>query len=391
MGGDVMKAMSERAAASKVRLRPGIQWLGLHILILDEKFQPRGETNLKWCNYLSARHKEGSVFDPIVVFQLPDGRLVVVAGFHRYTALQLAGETDIRCDVRNGTEEEAIVFAAGSNRDADGKRKMTDGDITKAVEMLFQIESWWTTSNSLVAEHVGCSNAKVGMIRARISLETGRSIPDRILTSRGNTLLRKGRHQLRQPEDAEKLTVYVVKDEEYAAGVKFQCSTRVTDSDGKLRVRTVTGPTEESVRAKLRLLLEENIQNKQVVRARQQLRRAKVGEFLKRRAFKGLVKGGNNHRYPGIVGWYRPGMVIVACEFAGNHQLPQAIGVAERAIVALDIAAGQSIACQALSRDASARKIILCYKEDGPFWLIDLYRQAGFEFMTPDELIESLK
>lgn len=35
--------------------------------------------------------------------------------------------------------------------------------------------------------------------------------------------------------------------------------------------------------------------------------------------------------------------------------------------------------------------VVLCYPEDGPEKVIDLYRQEGFEFMTPEELVEELK
>jgi hypothetical protein len=44
-----------------------------------------------------------------------------------------------------------------------------------------------------------------------------------------------------------------------------------------------------------------------------------------------------------------------------------------------------------LHSDPSSRAVVVCYPLDGPPVLLDLARQLGVEFLTPEELVASLK
>ena len=68
-------------------------------------------------------------------------------------------EADMLCEIIDGTMEEAIVYAAGSNK-SNGVKPMSPTDVTKAIEMLFGIESWWNRSDNRVSIHVGCGPQK---------------------------------------------------------------------------------------------------------------------------------------------------------------------------------------------------------------------------------------
>jgi hypothetical protein len=124
-----------------------------------------------------------------------------------------------------------------------------------------------------------------------------------------------------------------------------------------------------------------------------------VFKNLRKFGFKALLENANKKKYPDVKACYRagrPSIVLVICDFKSAVSLPKVVGQLDTAVDILNAeklceARGQLIAAQGIAHDQSCRKIILCYKEDGPFWLIDLYRQAGFEFMTPDELIAMIE
>jgi hypothetical protein len=168
-------------ATPKTLLKPGKQWIGLEHLTWDEAVQPRAAVDRAWASELTGFLKEGSAFPPIDVFQLEDGTLLPASGHHRAIATGSAGESQILCEVRNGTREDAIVFAAGSNK-SNGVKPMGPKDVTKAVEMLFSIEGWWEKTDNQIADHAGTSKAKVRKIRDRINERDGRKLPDFVFT-----------------------------------------------------------------------------------------------------------------------------------------------------------------------------------------------------------------
>jgi hypothetical protein len=86
---------------------------------------------------------------------------------------------------------------------------------------------------------------------------------------------------------------------------------------------------------------------------------------------------GKSGVYPGVRASYRAGVTCCPCDFSTNEDLRLAIA--------------NLIAARRYKGDLTARMVVLCHPEDGPAKLMDLYRAEGFEFLTPEELTESLK
>lgn len=132
-----------------------IELIGIHNIEWDERFQCRHKTNHDYAQGLSAAIAEGSVPPPCDVFRIPGReKLVGVAGFHRAIGAKNAGQTQLRCVVHQGAEEDALAFAAGSNRDNVGLQ-MTKKDAKKACLMLLGIEFWRKQPSNVIARHVG--------------------------------------------------------------------------------------------------------------------------------------------------------------------------------------------------------------------------------------------
>src|SRR5215207_404766 len=108
------------AAASMYNLRKAdseaAQYMPLHKITVDQSLQIR-------VNGIDAKHRDkllnvienGGELDPIDVFKLDDGRIVVTNGFHRLDATRKSGMPDISCIVHEGTYEDAQNFAEEAN------------------------------------------------------------------------------------------------------------------------------------------------------------------------------------------------------------------------------------------------------------------------------------
>lgn len=123
---------------------------------LHEKLQNRNEISQSAIDEYAEAMKRGDEFPPILVFF--DGiNYNLVDGFHRYHAYRKAGDTDIECDVENGTFRDAQMRAASVNHDHGLPR--TNADKWKAVGFMvddFELSQW---SNSEIAKwcHVSVS------------------------------------------------------------------------------------------------------------------------------------------------------------------------------------------------------------------------------------------
>jgi hypothetical protein len=336
--------------ATRARLNAGRQWIGIRNLEFIEEVQPRAGLDRGWVNDLSRFRLEGSEFPPIRVYQTPDGRLIPGEGHHRSMAMASAGEDQILCNVVDGTMEDAIIFAAGSNR-SNGVKPMGPKDITKAVEMLLSLDAWWGRSDNSIANHVGTNRGKVKTIRSRICAMTGRSAPEFAEASNGRTV-----RYWRGTKNASVLTRQISRkdDGRYRASV-----------DGKF----IHGTTPESVREQLEQKAEEAASRKV------SLSYSAIKGRLNQLGFQAVFEKG---LYPGLSAFHYPGLVASPCDLKDK--------------VALPVAVASLIAARRL-KEPGARLVIICYACDGGMSRrsIDLYRAEGFEFLTPEELTESLK
>jgi hypothetical protein len=309
------------------------------------------------CSRLERAAMEQGDLAPAVLFRdARTNKLYLADGHHRhfvYCNMLKPKRTSIPAYVIDSpnAEQEALEFATMCNREMCLGRKPED--MAKAVEMLLLNEKTRMWSDRRISDHVGCMRSKVGQVRGRLKMEVGLDFPE-IVIGFGNQA---------QPYRQRRGSAVTRK-----IGVGNNGSGK-TRFEAKVDGRLVCGRTPEAVREKLAAIDEIRDQR------RSSLRLQSIRVRLEKHGFSGVLTEGHS-RFPGMRGIYRSGIVCLPCDFSPPEALPMVIG--------------QLIAAQEY-KEPAARMIVLCYVEDGPEVMMDLYRRKGFEFMTPDELVESLK
>lgn len=136
--------------------------LNLNAIRIDGGTQSRVEINNEAVSDYAEAVKVGIEFPPVIVFH--DGADHWLAdGFHRYHAHKHAGKASITAEIRNGTLEDAQLFASGANG-THGLRR-TNADKRKAVEMTARNALCKGWSDRQIAEHCAVSVPFVGAIR----------------------------------------------------------------------------------------------------------------------------------------------------------------------------------------------------------------------------------
>lgn len=134
--------------------------------------QARTEINQSIVSEYAEALKAGSVFPPVVVFE--DGVSMWLAdGFHRFHAHLTAGLSEIECDVRIGTQRQAILFSLSANA-SHGLRR-TNEDKRKAVMTLLNDSEWNKWTQSKIAEICGVSREFVSRISSSLNISCDRS------------------------------------------------------------------------------------------------------------------------------------------------------------------------------------------------------------------------
>lgn len=139
---------------------------------IDGGTQARLKLNQDVVKEYSEHMKDGDKFPPIIVFH--DGSEYWLAdGFHRYFASKSNGALEIECDVRDGTLDDAILYAFSAN----GRRglSMSAEDNRNIIIRMIQHPVWGKWSNAEIAKHVGVSKMTVGRVKA--SLEKDNPAP----------------------------------------------------------------------------------------------------------------------------------------------------------------------------------------------------------------------
>ena len=106
----------------------------------------------------------GTVFPPVVVFKNGVGYWLA-AGNHRVAAAEKNGATEIYADIQDGSEDDAVLYAAASNK-AHGQRR-TNSDKRRDVEAVLKRRPEW--SDRKIADHAGVSNNFVSQLRGEVS------------------------------------------------------------------------------------------------------------------------------------------------------------------------------------------------------------------------------
>lgn len=139
---------------------------------VDGGTQPRAVLDFDAIEDYAEAMSAGMKFPPVVVFY--DGESYWLAdGFHRVKAAYAAGFDTVRCDVHQGTIEEAQWYSFGANR-TNGLRRTTQ-DKQRAVKAALIHGRGSALSDRQIARHVGVDQKTVSNWRRQ--LEASEEIP----------------------------------------------------------------------------------------------------------------------------------------------------------------------------------------------------------------------
>lgn len=134
---------------------------------LDKAMQPRAYMNEDIIAEYSESIKEGAEFPPVTVY-FDSVYYWLADGYHRYFAHKSAAQTQIECEVINGTRRDAILHSVGVN-DKHGLRR-TNEDKRKAVMTLLDDMEWSEWSDHKIAEVCRVSHVTVGRIKKSLQI-----------------------------------------------------------------------------------------------------------------------------------------------------------------------------------------------------------------------------
>lgn len=137
--------------------------LNLLTIKIDGGTQARVSLNQDVVKEYAESMREGDVFPPITVFF--DGSDYWLAdGFHRYFATKANALTSIDAEVKNGTLDDATLFAFSAN----SKRglSMTFEDNRNIIYAMLRHPEWSKWTNTAIAKHIGVSSMTVGRVKA---------------------------------------------------------------------------------------------------------------------------------------------------------------------------------------------------------------------------------
>jgi hypothetical protein len=108
----------------------------------------------------------GAEFPPLDVFL--DGLCYFIGdGWHRYYGYVKSGAKAFPCIIHAGTERDALLYAAGANKNHGLKR--SNADKRRSVEIIFDDAEWSKWSDAKIAEHCGVHHDTVGIIRRQLA------------------------------------------------------------------------------------------------------------------------------------------------------------------------------------------------------------------------------
>lgn len=128
---------------------------------IDGGTQIRKQLNQNKVSEYAEQMTDGETFPPITVF-FDGSSYWLASGFHRLFATKLNGKETISADVKDGTVDDATLFALGDNKHG---LNMTAEDYRRSIEIMLNHPKWKKWSNVQIAKHIGVSAMTVGRVK----------------------------------------------------------------------------------------------------------------------------------------------------------------------------------------------------------------------------------
>jgi hypothetical protein len=332
----------------------------------DVAFQARVKhLDMDHVHRLSLIHDAEGRLSPVVIFRATAGRkqrMILADGFHRHEVYLKKKLPAIRAYVvdvaMDRVEHEARLFSAMCNQNLSLGR--TKEDIRKAVELLFVDRDCWQWTDTRIAKHCGSNRGSVTNWRLAYKERTGTELPETVMNASGD--------QCRYTSEARssgsgRIPQLVVTEEISGGGGSRRKRYRTCVNNKVINL----GYDEEKAKERLKTIKDEVANRSVDIHTVYSL-------FLSNRLnFVRINKLGIKF----VRGFIGHGIAVTPCGFTAEESVPWAVG------------------CLMMLREMAdvpvARLVVLCYQENGPQASIDVARKLGIEFLTPDELIESLK
>lgn len=323
----------------------------------DTRLQQRVQTDVNHVRLLEGVLREGDKLRPIIVFEDASGKFHVADGFHRHGAHVNFGASSIWAWVIQGEWRDAMVYSTMCNRNLCLKR--TKEDIKKAVMTLFGDEEWFLMADMVISKHCGVSPHTVRRYRTEYCEMHDRQTPENLRTSKGNLVPSRRTWKRGVPSFCRRTDT---RSGKVSATIFF------TNIDGRY-IYLGTNNEEESRRRYDELI--RNIENKRITLSKSSLTQYFDGQNVSIQSAtptQGTLDGVYGHRGCGCS--------ITWCE----SENPDAITAAVGRVILLEAVLG-----------ATGRRVVLSYQKDKYRDTVALARQIGVEFLTPEELVASIK
>lgn len=145
-----------------------MKMLGLEKIRIDGGTQARLAVDYEVVAEYAQHMQDGDEFPSVTVFY--DGATYWLAdGFHRYFATKDIGKKNIAAEVKEGSQDDAILFAYSAN--SRRGLSLSAADNRSIVEKMLKHPKWGKWSNTEIARHVGVSIMTVGRVKKSLEPE----------------------------------------------------------------------------------------------------------------------------------------------------------------------------------------------------------------------------
>ena len=129
----------------------------------EDEIQQRINTSSSTVEDYTEMIKGGFKFPPLIVYRDPDGDNLLADGFHRFKAYEKAKKESAPCEIREGTREDAMLFAATDANKGVRPLPRTRQDKRRAVETVLGLKPGWTSrqiGDAVEVSHTFVNNVK---------------------------------------------------------------------------------------------------------------------------------------------------------------------------------------------------------------------------------------